>query len=214
MRAIRPLSLTAVVATAAALALSLPPGRVLIEQSMVWHMLAQMPLLLLAGALAAAAAEQRRWSSRATDRLQRAARFNRYGLGTLMLAQCLLAYWMLPALIDRAVLLPGTDAAKLAGLWIAGAALRLGLRQAPAAVQLFFGGTALPMLVWLGLYMAAGETRLCNAYTLDSQILAGRGLVALALGVGTAWVAWHLRARLRERAAPAALGHRPPHRAP
>jgi hypothetical protein len=210
----RPLPLAAVVATAAALALSLPPGRVLIEQSMVWHMLVQMPLLLLAGALGVAAAEQRRWSPRAADRLRRAAHFNRFGLGALMLAQCLMAYWMLPALIDRAVLLPGADAAKLAGLWIAGAALRLGLQQAPAAVQLFFGGSALPMLVWLGLYMAGGQTRLCNAYSLDSQMLAGRGLVALALGVGTAWVAWQLRARLRERAAPAVLGHRPPQRAP
>ncbi len=192
----------AVSATAAALALSLPPGRALIEQSMVWHMLVQMPLLLLAGACSMAAAERHGGPMRSADRLHRAARLNRFGLSALMCAQSLLAVWMLPSLIDRAVLLPGADAAKLASLWLAGAALRLGWRQAPPAVQLFFGGYALPMLIWLGLFLAASPQRLCNAYTLDSQILTGRGLVALAGLAGGAWVALAARAAWSNRAAP------------
>jgi hypothetical protein len=210
-----------VATTAAAVALSLPPGRVLIEQSMVWHMLVQMPLLLLAGALSAAALARLPFTPFPTPALPaplpahaaierrhaahvgRFERFNRFGMTALLTAQCLMAYWMLPSQIDRAVVLPAADAAKLASLWLAGAAIRIGLRQAPPAVQLFFGGFALPMGVWLGLYLASGETRLCNAYSLDSQVLAGRGLLGLVGLVAAAVTAVAARARWSARPAPA-----------
>ena len=166
----------AVLLTLAALALSLPPLRPLIEQSMVWHMLVQMPLLLLSGAWAAAA-----WAP------ARELRWNRFGLTGFMLAQCIVAYWMIPALVDRAVVMPSADAAKIASLWLAGLALGVGYRQAPAAVQLFFIGYGLPMMAWLGLYLATTDLRLCNAYSLQSQLRAGWGLVALATALGVAW---------------------------
>ena len=114
-------------------------------------------------------------------------RVNRFGLTGLMLAQCITAYWMIPALVDRAVVLPGADAAKLATLWLAGLALRQGWAQAPLAVQLFFLGYGLPMLAWLGFHLASTEVRLCNAYSMDSQVRAGQGLVALAAVLGLAW---------------------------
>ena len=160
----------------AAVALSLPPMRALIEQSMVWHMLVQMPLLVLAGWFAAAA-----WAP------SRGLRWNRFGLSGLMLAQCILAYWMIPALVDRAVVLPWVDAAKLATLWLAGLALRVGYRQAPPLVQLFFIGYGLPMMAWLGFYLASTDLRLCNAYSLESQARAGWGLLGLASLLGLAW---------------------------
>jgi len=175
------MKLLALLLAALAASLSLPPLRVLIEQSMVWHMLVQMPLLLAAGACAAAAWPQAmggRW-----------ARINRYGLTGFMLAQCITAYWMIPALVDRAVVLPGADAAKLATLWVAGVALRQGYVQAPLAVQLFFLGYGLPMLAWLGFHLASTEVRLCNAYSLESQLRTGQGLVALALVLGLVWAA-------------------------
>ena len=169
-------AVAAVLLTLAALALSLPPLRPLIEQSMVWHMLVQMPLLVLSGACAVAVrapARELRW--------------NRFGLTGFMLAQCIVAYWMIPALVDRAVVLPSADAAKIASLWLAGAALGMGYRQAPAAVQLFFIGYGLPMMAWLGLYLASTDLRLCNAYSLQSQLRAGWGLVALAIVLGVTW---------------------------
>jgi len=175
------MKLLALLLAALAASLSLPPLRVLIEQSMVWHMLVQMPLLVAAGACAAAAWPQAmggRW-----------ARINRYGLTGFMLAQCITAYWMIPALVDRAVVLPGADAAKLATLWVAGVALRQGYVQAPLAVQLFFLGYGLPMLAWLGFHLASTEVRLCNAYSLESQLRTGQGLVALALVLGLVWAA-------------------------
>jgi len=179
---VRPYRWAATVAAAltalVAVALSLPPFRPLIEQSMVWHMLVQMPLLVLAGWWAATA-----WAP------QQGLRWNRFGLTGLMLAQCITAYWMIPALIDRAVVLPSADAAKIASLALAGVALRLGLRQAPLAAQLFFVGYGLPMLIWLGWYMASTDLRLCNAYSLESQLRAGWGLVGLAGALGLAWAA-------------------------
>ena len=174
----------ALAALAAALALSLPPGRMLIEQSMVWHMLVQMPLLVLAGWWAMAA-----WAPGRAGARTPGWRINRYGLTGFMLAQSILAYWMLPAKIDSAVVLPSVDAAKLASLWLAGAALREGFRQAPLAVQLFFVGYGLPMMVWLGLYLATTDLRVCNAYSLASQVRAGQGLVALSAALGVMWVA-------------------------
>ncbi len=165
--------------TLAAALMSVPPLRALIEQSMVWHMLMQMPFLVLAGYAAAAA-----WPQSLGNRL---AQFNRYGLTGFMLAQCITAYWMIPAMVDRAVVLPSADVAKVAGLWLAGVALRQSFLQAPLAVQLFFVGYGLPMLAWLGFYLASTNLRLCNAYSLESQLRAGQGLVLLAVGLGLAW---------------------------
>jgi len=188
------LGTAAALCTAAALALSLPPLRSLIEQSMVWHMAVQMPLLMLAGALCGG------WCSgsgggsggpRCLPALPRLQRFNRYGLSGFMLALCVTAFWMLPTSIDRAVVMPTVDAAKLATLWLAGLALQRSMQPAPAAVHLFFGGFALPMMLWLGLYMASADLRLCNAYALASQQQAGRALVGwtvvLALLWGAGW---------------------------
>ncbi|KPF48362.1 hypothetical protein IP87_03130 [beta proteobacterium AAP121] len=192
----RPLLKSAALVTAVlALALSLPPLRVFIEQSMVWHMLVQMPLLVLAGACAAAVWPQAlggRW-----------ARCNRYGLTGFMLAQCITAYWMVPALVDRAVVLPSADAGKLATLWLAGVALRQGWVQAPLAVQLFFLGYGLPMMAWLGFYFLSTDLRLCNAYSLESQLRTGQGLLALSAALGAAWAAslWRQLARAGEDAA-------------
>lgn len=162
-----------------AVALSLPPARVLIEQSMVWHMLVQMPLLVLAGWLAG-----RQWPApRALER------FNRFGLTGFAAAQGLAGYWMLPSSIDRAVVDTGADALKIATLWLCGAALRHAMQRAPPVVQVFFLGYTLPMAVWLGLYFASTDLRLCNAYSLQSQAATGIGLVALGVAAGALWIA-------------------------
>ncbi len=182
--------------TVLAASLSVPPLRSLIEQSMVWHMLVQMPLLVAAGACAAFAWPQAlgaRW-----------ARLNRYGLTGFMLAQCITAYWMVPALVDRAVVMPSVDAGKLATLWLAGVALRQGWVHAPVAVQLFFVGYGLPMMAWLGFYLATTPVRLCNAYSLESQLRTGQGLVLLAVVLGLAWGASVWRALQTAPAAPGA----------
>lgn len=163
-------------------ALSLPPLRALIEQSMVWHMLVQMPLLVLGGWLVAG-----HWWTRQPPALLE--RFNRFGLTGFIVTTLIAGYWMIPSSIDRAVVIPGTDMAKIITLWLCGIALRHSMQRAPMLVQLFFLGYTLPMMLWLGLYFATTDLRLCNAYSLESQLAAGKGLVVLASAAGAVWLA-------------------------
>jgi hypothetical protein len=186
--------------TLVAAALSVPPLRSLIERSMVWHMVVQMPLLMLAGWLCAGAWSQKdiKSNSESTNESanQSPTTWNQFGLTGGLMALVVLAYWMLPSSIDRALVVPGTDALKLTSLWMCGALLRQSAFRAPLVLQLFFVGTALPMLMWAGLYFASTDLRLCNAYSLDSQIAAGRSLAALGAALG-AW--WTVRTAVRLR---------------
>jgi hypothetical protein len=172
--------------TAAAVALSMPPLRRLIEQNMAWHMVVQMPLLMLAGWVFAQAASA---SRKHLNAWRAVAIWNQFGLTGGLTVLVLLAYWMLPSSIDRALVVPAADAFKVASLWLGGALLRHSAQRAPLMVQLFFVGTALPMLVWVGLYFANTDLRLCNAYTLSSQIAAGQSLATLAALLAVWWAA-------------------------
>ena len=172
--------LAAIVAILAG-ALSVPPLRGVIEQSMAWHMVFQMPLLVAAGALAARALPAPglpgKWVS-----------FNLFGLTGFMAAQGVIAYWMLPSAIDRAVVDPAFDVLKLLTLFASGMLLRNAFQRAPMALQLFFIGYWVSMMCWLGIYFATTDLRLCNAYSLESQLTTGWGLLALGLLLGFVWL--------------------------
>jgi len=181
----------ALLVSATALALSLPPLRALIEQSMLWHMAIQMPLLVLGGWLAMRALAGHRLA-------QRLARWNRYGLTGLIAAQAIFAYWMLPLAIDRAIVLPLADGQKLVSLFACGALLQHSFARSPVALQLFFVGYAVPMMIWLGFYFTSTDLRLCNAYSLESQVRTGRLLVAWGLALGALWL-WAVLRPARSR---------------
>lgn len=171
----------AMLCTAAAVAMSVPPLRSIIEQSMAWHMALQMPLLVLGGWLAGRAFASCLWPKHLAD-------FNHFGLTGFMAAQAIAAYWMLPAAIDRAVVNPGFDTLKLLTLFASGLLLRSAFMRAPLALQLFFMGYWVSMMCWLGVYFATTDLRLCNAYSQASQVAAGWGLLALGLMLGSAWL--------------------------
>ena len=147
---------------------------------MAWHMVFQMPLLALGGWLSARALPPyfsiRSWTS-----------FNQFGLTGFMAAQAIVAYWMLPSAIDRAVVLPSVDILKLVTLFITGMLLADAFKRAPGALQLFFMGYWVSMMAWLGMYFATTDLRLCNAYSLQSQNNTGWGLLALGIALGTVW---------------------------
>lgn len=186
----RPSTLAAAaVVGAVAVAMSVAPLRSVIEQSMLWHMVVQMPLLALAGWLAMAAAS-------APQGRGRLSAWNRYGLTGFIAALMVFAYWMLPLTIDRAVVLPAVDVMKLVSLLAAGALLRHSFDRAPMVLQLFFVGSAVPMAIWLGVYFASTDLRLCNAYSLQSQIDAGRGIAGLGVVLGAGWLLGALRGTL------------------
>ncbi|MEQ1682720.1 MAG: hypothetical protein ABL916_03660 [Burkholderiaceae bacterium] len=175
-------------------ALSVAPGRSLIEQSMVWHMVVQMPMMVAAGWLLAVSAVQgprERWLGD----------WNQYGLTGFIASQLITAYWMLPLAIDRAVVLPQADAFKLVSLLACGAMLRVSFARSPAVLQLYFVGYAVSMLMSTGVFLATTDRRLCNAYSLDSQFNAGGGVMALGAALGSVW-ALRLVGALRQRREP------------
>ena len=141
-----------------------------------------MPLLVLGGWLAGRVLPQRAWQ-------QRTEIYNRFGLTGFMTAQIIVAYWMLPQAIDRAVVLPHIDVVKLVTLFVCGILLADAFSRAPDVLQLFFMGYWLSMMAWLGIYFATTDLRLCNAYSLQSQANTGRGLLALGVALSIAWVA-------------------------
>lgn len=179
--------------------LSVPPLRTLIEQSMLWHMAIQMPLLILTGWLLMASGSPlpvARASRRANQQTpmqintqinRQASEWNVYGLTGFVFSFITITYWMLPSAIDRAVVLPSADVIKLLSLLACGASLRHSSVRAPALIQLFFLGNFLAMMLWLGSYFLQTDLRLCNAYSLQSQINTGWGLIAWGLGIGVFW---------------------------
>lgn len=166
---------------AGACALSLPPLRSLIEQSMAWHMVVQMPMLLAAGWLFAG-----RPDGAGDGPLPRT--WDHFGLTSFMIAQAIFSYWMLPSAIDRAVVLPQADLLKLLSLFCSGLLLRRAMARSPGASQLFVVGYAVSMLFATGSFVATADQRLCNAYSLESQWKAGIGLVALGAIIGAVWL--------------------------
>jgi len=187
--------LLALVVSLSACVLSIPPWRSLIEQSMLWHMAVQMPLMVAGGLLLARAATSRVGIVTKTDHW---AAWNRYGLTGFIASQFVLTYWMLPLAIDRAVVVPQVDALKVMSLLICGALLADAFKRSPAALQLFFVGYTLSMVVSTGVYLATSERRLCNAYALDSQVDAGRGVAAVGLLLAAIWGVSLLRSSHRK----------------
>ena len=164
-----------------AVSLSVPPLRGLIEQSMVWHIVVQMPMLVAGGWLS-----MRILSGKLILRTLDV--WNRYGLTGFVGAQAIAAYWMLPVAIDRAVVLPQSDVLKVLTLFACGAMLGHSFERAPAVIQLFFVGYSVSMLAWLGIYISTTDLRLCNAYSLESRTAAGRAIAMLGITLGCIWL--------------------------
>ena len=196
--------LLAVLVGVCSIGLSVPPMRTLIEQSMLWHMAIQMPLLILTGWLLMASGSPLPAAGISTRTNQLTAlqttsqtyssctEWNVYGLTGFVFSFITITYWMLPSAIDRAVVLPSADVIKLLSLLVCGASLRHSSVRAPALIQLFFLGNFLAMMLWLGSYFLQTDLRLCNAYSLQSQINTGWSLIAWGLGIGVFWGAKQL----------------------
>lgn len=145
---------------------SLPFASALIQTSMPFHMLFQIPMLILAGNL-----------------LKNKPKNVQYSLCEST-AQWLWIYlsatfWMLPISVDKALLYPVWDIFKLLSLLITGAVIKV-VFHSNRLLALFFIGSMAMMLFSVGFYYQQTDTRLCNAYLIESQQVTGIGLIVIA----------------------------------
>ncbi|MEO8838831.1 MAG: hypothetical protein ABI351_08965 [Herbaspirillum sp.] len=171
-----------------------------LEASMAWHMLVQIPMILIAGALAALAqskiaAQCDNQDGKSGVWLQHLRRYDEQGVPSLLLLVFLLTYWMIPRSIDTAVASPFADALKFVSLFAGGMLLVDSLTRANLVIQVFFLGNVSWMMSIIGVMYQDDSTRLCNFYLVDDQIVAGQGLVVLAVLIPALWLWWRLYVR-------------------
>lgn len=154
--------------------------RGMLEASMVLHMFVQLPAIALAGALLASPTLLRHWR-----------RADAYGLTSFTLLLIVSAYWMIPRALELSLTQPLAEAGKFASLLLLGAVLPDAMRRANAVIQLFFIGNFCWMGAIAGIQYQNMPQRLCNAYALDEQILAGVLLTGASAAVALAWCIRH-----------------------
>ena len=164
----------------AAITPSLPLTRVLIQSSMAFHMLFQIPMLILAGYVF-------KTQSKAN-----------YSLAESF-AQWLWIYlaglfWTFPISLDKALLYPIWDVFKIISLLITGAVLKVVFKSHRVLALFFIGSTAM-MLFFVGFYYQETDVRLCNAYLIESQQETGTGLI-VAASLLLAFLFWKIQQEL------------------
>ena len=146
-----------------------------LEADPVTHVLVQLPMLALAGALLPLRAGLGAW--------------NRGGWAALLVAIFATAFWMLPRAIDGALTDPGLEAAKFVTLPLAvGLMLRIGRARAHPLLRGFLKAQALAMLGVLAFLYTHAPARLCNAYLIEDQARLGHGFLVVALGLAVIWI--------------------------
>jgi hypothetical protein len=166
----------ALLATLLVAALALPGVRGSLEQVMVTHMLVQIPLLALAGAMIAGALPVG-WRSRI-------AAWNRGGVSGTMLALIAGSWWMVPRALDLALSSPAMEVTKFVTLpLLVGLPLRLSWRPLGVMGRGFVLANVLPMWAVVGWMYVVAPVRVCNFYLLDQQVSAGVGLLLGSVAV-------------------------------
>lgn len=162
-------------------ALALAPLRSWLEASMTTHMLVQMPLLALAGFVAAGALPCG-WRSA----------LHRFAGGPLPLALAAMlasSYWMLPRALDATLVDPWAESAKFASLpLLVGAPLALAWERLGPIGRGFVWTNFFSMLAVLGWLYIAAPVRICNSYLVGEQAIAGWSMVYLAIALFIGWL--------------------------
>lgn len=140
-------------------------------ESPIQHVLIQMPLLVLAGALLV-------WNLNV--RPDRA-------LPLFLIALTAFLFWMLPRNVDWALTGPG-EAAKLVGLpLLLGIPLRLSWPALGPMLRGFVQANALSMLGVLGFLYIHAPIRICNSYLVSAQKDLGIAFLFVAAGLTCLW---------------------------
>lgn len=148
-----------------ALTPSLPLFRFLILDSMQFHMLVQLPLLVLSGYLI---------NKNSVNNHRNLYEYT--GLWIWVLLSIM--FWMLPISMDKAVQSGYWDMFKLLSLIFSGYVLKPAL-SASKILIFFFIGSLVMMLFFAGSFYQTAESRLCSSYLIESQQTTGMGLLLL-----------------------------------
>ncbi len=155
-----------------------------LEQTMARHMLLQIPMLIIGGAAVGRAL------SLAGVKAGRLRAYDEHGITGLLAFVLVTGYWMMPKVLDSALTSAATEQCKILSLVAAGFVLPASLSRANTIIQLFFLGNFAPMMAVAGMLYQDAPVRLCNSYLIDDQVVAGTGLVMLALAVPLLWCAY------------------------
>jgi hypothetical protein len=157
--------------------LALPAARGLLEREMIAHMLVQIPLLAVAGALAATALPAR-WKARIAS-------WNKGGVAGMLMAIIASSWWMVPRALDWALLSPRMEMLKFISLPVfVGVPLALSWPRLGGLGRGFVITNVLPMWAVVGWLYVAAPVRVCNFYLTDQQVTAGIGLLAVSMALG------------------------------
>jgi len=152
-----------------ALCLALQPAA---ETDPVVHVLLQLPLLALAGGIAA-----RRIDLPAG-----------YAAAALIVALVAIAFWMLPRSIDAALTDWRMGAVKFVSVpLLIGAPLSACWRHLHPVLRGFLKAQAISMLCVLGFLYTHAPLRICNAYLVNDQERLGVGFLIVAAALAIVW---------------------------
>ncbi len=160
--------------------LALAPLRAGLEATMAAHMLVQIPLLGALGFLAA------RWLPPQWQ--QRMLALSGGPAAWVVVAVFAMAYWMLPRVLDAALVSPAVELAKFLTVpLLVGLPLGLAWPQLSLIGRGFVWTNMISMLAVLGWLYLAAPLRACNSYSLEQQQQTGGLLVGAALILFVVW---------------------------
>lgn len=161
--------------------LALSPLRAGLEATMAMHMLVQIPLLVVAGALLGPGL------ARFLD--SALARVDPSGIAMALIAVFASSYWMLPRALDAALAEPWMEAAKFVTLpLLVGLPLWLCRPRISVIAAGFIVANVLSMFAAVGWLYRAYPARLCNYYLIDDQVLAGDAIICVAAILAVLWL--------------------------
>lgn len=150
-----------------------------LEQSMLRHVLIQLPLLVFLGYQLG---KTRYFNLKIIDQI------NEKGVAGIILVIFISLYWMLPRALDASLAEPAMALAKYLSLpLLIGLPLALSWNKLHPIFRAVVHIELLAMLFRLGWLYLVSPVRLCNAYQLGEQVLLGKYLLFIAVIISVFW---------------------------
>ena len=160
------------------LVLVLPNSRSYLEQSMVSHMLVQLPLLAYCGVLI----------GNFSQKFFKLKIAYCYSLPLIIVAFTTAMFWMLPRNLDASLAYTEFEILKFITIpLLLGVPLSLGWHNVGAITRSFFITNLLSMLVVLAWLYIEAPVRLCNYYLIDEQQVVGQLILYITGAVILYW---------------------------